>query len=126
MQRIRQWYAPVFISVLGVGLAAHSQIVGGTISGVVHDASGAALAGVNVTVRQTETGATRVITTDGQGRFFAPQSPSGPTRSVAMARLRPAGAERHLAPWARASRSTSTSASRPCSRRLRLLPMQPQ
>jgi hypothetical protein len=56
---------------------AHAQIVGGTISGTVRDASGATLAGAAVTVRQLETGATRNLTTDGEGRFFAPSVPVG-------------------------------------------------
>jgi hypothetical protein len=58
-------------------LAAQAQVVGGTISGVVHDASGASLSGASVTVRQTETGATRTLTTDSEGRFFAPSVPVG-------------------------------------------------
>ncbi len=58
-------------------LAAHAQVVGGTISGVVHDASGASLSGATVSVRQTETGATRTLTTDSEGRFFAPSVPVG-------------------------------------------------
>jgi hypothetical protein len=58
--------------------ASHAQVVGATLTGVVHDSSGAALAGANVTVRQTETGATRALTTDSEGRFFAPSVPVGP------------------------------------------------
>jgi len=37
---------------------------GATLAGVVHDYSGAVLSGATVTVRQTETSATRVLTTD--------------------------------------------------------------
>ena len=40
-----------------------------TISGRVQDASGAAVAGVTVTVRSLETGAARVVTTDEGGNF---------------------------------------------------------
>jgi hypothetical protein len=57
--------------------AAHAQIVGGTISGTVKDASGALLGGATVTVRQLETGATRTLTTDANGRFHAPSVPVG-------------------------------------------------
>jgi Carboxypeptidase regulatory-like domain len=65
-------------------LSANAQIVGGTISGTVHDASGASVPGATVTVRHTETGATRRLTTDSEGRFFAPSVPVGPyTVSVA-------------------------------------------
>ncbi|MFZ1014418.1 MAG: carboxypeptidase-like regulatory domain-containing protein, partial [Terracidiphilus sp.] len=59
------------------GLAVHAQVVGGTLSGVVHDSSGAPLPDAIVTVRQTETGATRSLTTDTEGRFFAPSVPIG-------------------------------------------------
>lgn len=62
---------------LAGALAAHAQVVGGTISGAIHDASGAALSGATVTVRQIETGATRTLTTDSEGRFFAPSVPVG-------------------------------------------------
>ncbi|HLY43266.1 MAG TPA: carboxypeptidase-like regulatory domain-containing protein [Terracidiphilus sp.] len=51
---------------------ASAQIVGGTISGTVRDASGALLPGAAVTVRQVETGAVRNLTTGEDGRFSAP------------------------------------------------------
>jgi hypothetical protein len=44
----------------------------------VRDSSGAAIAGATVTVRQIETGSTRTLTTDPEGRFFAPSVPVGP------------------------------------------------
>jgi hypothetical protein len=78
MHKIGQLFAFVVIAILGCSLAAHAQIVGGTISGTVHDPTGAAVAGASVTVRQTETGAIRSITTDSEGRFFAPSVPVGP------------------------------------------------
>ncbi len=62
-----------FIAAVG----AQAQVVGGTISGTVQDASGAAVSGAVVTVRQTETGATRSLTTDAAGRYFAPSVPVG-------------------------------------------------
>ena len=62
---------------LAAALAAQAQVVGGTISGVVHDISGATVSEATVTVRQTETGATRTLTTDAEGRFFAPSVPVG-------------------------------------------------
>jgi hypothetical protein len=63
---------------LTAGLSAHAQVVGGTIDGLVHDANGAAVSGATVLVRQTETGASRTLTTDADGRFFAPSLPVGP------------------------------------------------
>jgi Carboxypeptidase regulatory-like domain len=62
---------------LVISTTAYAQIVGGTISGIVLDSSGAALAGATVTVRQVETGATRTLTTNGDGRFYAPSVPVG-------------------------------------------------
>jgi len=59
------------------GIAAHAQIVGGTISGTVRDSTGAALSGARVTVKQLETGATRVLTTGADGRYSAPSVPVG-------------------------------------------------
>src|SRR5208337_844049 len=58
-------------------MAAYAQIVGGTINGTVRDSSGASLSGATVTVRQIETGATRTLTTNDDGRFYAPSVPVG-------------------------------------------------
>ncbi len=68
--------AAVFLFVASI--ASHAQVVGATLTGVVRDGSGAAVAGATVTVRQTETGATRVLVTDSEGRIFAPSVPVGP------------------------------------------------
>ncbi len=68
----------IFITLIfAAALAAHAQVVGGTITGTVRDASGATISGATVTVRQFETGATRKLTTDDEGRFFAPSLPVG-------------------------------------------------
>ena len=64
--------------VLAGAVVAEGQVVGATLSGVVRDASGASLSETTVIVRQLETGATRTLTTDGEGRFFAPSVPIGP------------------------------------------------
>ena len=56
---------------------ALAQVVGGTVGGTVKDASGAVVSGATVTVRQIETGATRILTTDDAGRFRAPSVPVG-------------------------------------------------
>ena len=66
------------IALFASALAAQAQVVGGTIGGVVHDSTGASVSEATVTVRQTETGATRTLTTDSEGRFFAPSVPVGP------------------------------------------------
>ncbi len=67
-------YAFIFLI---VGIAAHAQVVGGSIGGVVHDSSGATVSNAAVIVHQNETGATRTLTTDAEGRFFAPSLPVG-------------------------------------------------
>ena len=59
-------------------LTAQAQIVGANLNGSVHDASGASVSGATVVVRQVETGATRTLATDSEGRFFAPSVPVGP------------------------------------------------
>lgn len=49
-----------------------AQVVGGTISGVVTDATGAALPGATVIVRNLETGAERKLASDDSGHYSAP------------------------------------------------------
>ena len=58
-------------------IVARGQIVGATLSGTVRDASGAALSGAAVTVKQLETGATRRLLTGADGRYAAPSVPVG-------------------------------------------------
>src|SRR6266702_1507883 len=70
------YIALVVLLVSGIPIA-RAQIVGGTISGAVHDSTGASLSGATVTVKQIETGATRNLTTDSDGRFYAPSVPVG-------------------------------------------------
>ena len=62
---------------LVVSAAAQTQITTGVIEGVVVDASGAVLPGVDVEVRNIETNFTRTLVTDREGRFVALQLPSG-------------------------------------------------
>ena len=57
----------------GAGVArAQSQAANGNIEGTVTDNSGAALVAVNVTVTNTDTGATRTLTTNESGLYRAP------------------------------------------------------
>jgi hypothetical protein len=76
MISVRKLMVFVF-SMLFVSSGVWAQIVGGTITGTVQDANGGALAGATVLVRQTETGATRTLTTDASGQFYAPSVPVG-------------------------------------------------
>ncbi len=49
-----------------------AQVVGGTISGIITDATGAALPGAEVIVRNLETGAERKLASDDSGHYAAP------------------------------------------------------
>ena len=48
-----------------------------SISGIVSDSSGGGVAGATVTIRSTETGAERTVSTDEAGRYNAPSLPVG-------------------------------------------------
>src|SRR5271170_5226422 len=57
---------------------AQSAAASGQIVGQVLDPSSGAVAGGEVTVRNTNTNYTRTTTTDGEGRYAIPQLPLGP------------------------------------------------
>jgi outer membrane receptor protein involved in Fe transport len=71
----------VAIVVLAVCLAgvraADAQNVGGSVQGVVSDATGAVLPGAIVVIRNVETGDAREVTTDAEGRYIVPVLPPG-------------------------------------------------
>src|SRR5205809_4016047 len=50
---------------------------GGTISGSVSDATGALIPGASVTIKNVDTGLTREVMSDEQGRYTAPNLPVG-------------------------------------------------
>lgn len=77
----------VFLSLLALsfGAIAYSQVVGGSISGTVRDTSGASIPGAAVTIRNAETGTTRTLTSDAEGRYSAPSVPIG-TYSISGSR----------------------------------------
>jgi hypothetical protein len=58
-------------------IAIHAQVVGGSIGGVVTDASGGVIRGAQVLVHNTETGVERKLVTGGDGRYTAPSLPVG-------------------------------------------------
>jgi len=61
-----------------LAVPAFSQVLDrGELGGTVRDETGAALPGVTVTITHVETGLTRVVTTDGTGRYRAPLLPVG-------------------------------------------------
>lgn len=58
--------------VLAARLAGAQALDRGDIAGTIHDQTGAPLAGVTVTLRETTTGVERVMVTTDEGRFSAP------------------------------------------------------
>lgn len=65
--------------------AAEGQIVGASISGTVRDTTGALVPGATVAIHNVETGGTRTVTSDSEGRYAAPSVPVG-SYSVAASR----------------------------------------
>ena len=67
-----------FVRMCGVcvilqGVLSLAQVTTGTISGTVTDPTGAVIPGSTITVRNVETGITRIISTDAAGRYTAQQ-----------------------------------------------------
>ncbi len=65
--------AVVFLLCAVCARSLAAQVTTGTISGVVKDESGAVLARSSVTIRNVETGSSRVVTSDDGGRYRAAQ-----------------------------------------------------
>src|SRR5215467_5287393 len=59
----------LFLYLFGYTALSWSQVVGGSITGVVKDDSGGAIPEVNVTVKNRETGGERKAVTDEAGRY---------------------------------------------------------
>ncbi|MEO7143679.1 MAG: carboxypeptidase-like regulatory domain-containing protein, partial [Bryobacteraceae bacterium] len=72
---VRLGFAALFL--LGQCNPAAAQALSGTIAGTATDASGAAVAGVAVTLTNTGTGFTRAVTTNANGQYVAPTIPAG-------------------------------------------------
>ncbi|MBI3895448.1 MAG: TonB-dependent receptor [Acidobacteria bacterium] len=56
-----------------LGATAMAQVTTGTISGSVQDSTGAVIPGATVTLRNVNTGISRTLSTNAQGRYTAPQ-----------------------------------------------------
>jgi len=67
-----------FVFCFTVSVPVHAQVTGATLSGTVTDASGAVIAGAEVSVRNTATGITRETTTDSAGFYTVPNLIPGP------------------------------------------------
>src|SRR6267154_5438800 len=59
-------------------VSVHAQVTGATLSGTVTDASGAVIAGAEVSVRNTATGISKDTTTDSAGFYTVPNLIPGP------------------------------------------------
>jgi len=80
---LRSFLAISFVFLLPTTLLAQSQATTGVIEGSVTDASGSALPGATVTVRNTATNYTQVLVAGEQGRFRGVLLPLGPYRVTA-------------------------------------------
>src|SRR5258705_13657419 len=75
---VRKLLGPVVLAlVFPVMLAAQSQATTGVIRGTVTDPSGTPVAGATVTLRESQTGFQRQVTTGERGIFIAPLMPLG-------------------------------------------------
>lgn len=62
----------VLFTIVGLVSGASAQVTTATISGIVKDTSDAVVPGATITITNTGTGISRVVSTDGQGRYYAP------------------------------------------------------
>jgi hypothetical protein len=62
---------------IAVAMPATAQTTNGVISGIISDAQGGVLPGVTVTARNAETGLSRTVVTEGDGRFRLAALPPG-------------------------------------------------
>ena len=65
---------------IALGTTTKAQTFRGTILGTVTDSSGLSVSGATVTVKNTDTGLTRTVTTGDDGSFTAPELPIGTYR----------------------------------------------
>ncbi len=74
MNRSKRFVTGAAVLILSTLAASQleAQVVGGTISGVITDATGAALPGAGVVVKNLETGAERKLLSDDVGHYAAP------------------------------------------------------
>jgi hypothetical protein len=74
----RSTFVSIFVVLLGLACASLAVAqTGGTLQGSVTDDQGLALPGATVTLTNLETGWTRALTTDADGRYRAPALPPG-------------------------------------------------
>ena len=67
-RRVTQFTALILAMQLGLALPARAQVANAVITGIVTDAQGGVLPGVTITVRNAESGVTRTIVSEADGR----------------------------------------------------------
>src|SRR5580704_2395806 len=72
-----RYLTALLIGVIVGACLVSAQVTTGTISGIVQDPSGAAIAGAEVTVKNLDTGMARTFTSDAGGRYTVPDLPLG-------------------------------------------------
>lgn len=68
----RHYLCALLLLLVVMAAPAAAQLTTGTIRGAVKDDTGGALPGTEITITNVETGVTRSLTTNEQGRFEAP------------------------------------------------------
>jgi hypothetical protein len=76
-RRVIQFTALILAILLGLALPARGQVANAVITGIVTDAQGGVLPGVTITVRNAESGVTRTIVTEADGRYRLGGLPPG-------------------------------------------------
>jgi hypothetical protein len=72
---VKRWFVWAVVAAISAGLGsqpAHAQVTTATIFGVVQDDTQGVIPGATVTVTNVETGVTRSLVTDHEGRYRAP------------------------------------------------------
>src|SRR5260221_3788606 len=84
---VRTWRTILGVALVWLiagGTVWAQAVAGSQVSGVVKDASGGVLPGVEVTITKTDTGTPRTVFTDADGRYVFPNLPVGPYRLKAV------------------------------------------
>ena len=110
-KRISGWMYPALALLLMFpALKAFAQYENGSLVGTIHDASGAAVPGVTVTVTNDATGVAEVVKTNESGDYEIPSLRVGVYNiSASASRFRPCGCKEHHRLGRRARRASTWS-----------------
>ena len=84
MVSLRRFLTLVALAAIAAAGPAHAQPADGRITGVVRDATGAALPGASVTITNEATGASQTVTSGADGSFTADVAPGEYTVAVSL------------------------------------------